>query len=359
MGVYQFEKAPRVRLAEFVKYNNKLAISILLVDLLIYFGSVAGAVVSESLMLKTAFSSLAGFMIAQLFVIGHDAAHKAYVNNPRLNKLIARLVFFPSLHNYNLWLFAHNRLHHAFPNVKNYNSWSPMSLDEYNCLPRWRQILEKIYRSPIGFGPYYINERWLKDKFFPRKHLPRQLHKKGWQDFSILMVYSALFVAGITLLAIYSQQSIFSAIMFGAVIPFVIWNFAMGLTIYQHHTHPSIKWYPTLSDWKKDVDSQSEVSIHVKYPDWYNFLTHNIYFHPVHHVNPKIPLYNLKKAQDYYHQKQRELSVNIPFTFAGFMETLQKCKLYNYEKQQWIDFKGQPTSTALKKKEVSDEQVAV
>lgn len=359
MDVYRIGNEPKVRLAEFVDYDNRLAISILLIDLIIYAGSVIAAVVIDSIMLKILFSSIAGFMIAQLFVIGHDAAHKAYASGALLNQVIARIVFFPTLHNYNLWLFAHNRLHHAFPNMKNYNSWSPMSQEEYQKLPRWRQLLEQIYRSPLGFGPYYIVERWLKDKFIPRKHIPRQFHKKGWQDFAFLMLYSTVFLASLSLLALYAQQSVALAILFGAVVPFIIWNYAMGLTVYQQHTHPTVKWYSTLADWKGEIGSQSEVSIHIKYPAWYNFITHNCYYHPVHHVNPKIPIYRLKKAQEFYARQRPELSVIIPFTFAGFMETIKSCKLYDYDKQQWLDFKGRPTSPALKKESIKRQEVAV
>jgi omega-6 fatty acid desaturase (delta-12 desaturase) len=41
------------------------------------------------------------------------------------------------------------------------------------------------------------------------------------------------------------------------------------------------------------------------------------------------------------------------------METIKSCKLYDYDKQQWLDFKGQPTSPALKKEPIKREEVAV
>jgi len=350
--------SPQRYLSEFVQYNDKLALGILLVDLVIYTGAVTGAVISDSYLVKTLWASLAGFMIAQLFVIGHDAAHKAYVSSPALNIFIARLTFFTTLHNYTLWLFAHNQLHHAYPNVKNYNSWSPMSAEEYRDLSMPRKWLEKLYRSPLGFGPYYLIERWLKDKFIPRRHIPHRFHRKAWSDFLKLMVYAVAFVSILVLLANATNQSVTAAIVFGAIVPYIVWNYAMGLTVYQQHTHPSVKWYRSMQDWKQDIQSQSEISIHLSYPDWYNLITHNCYYHPVHHVNPKIPIYQLKKAQRNYSKTYPGISIVVPFTLSGFMQTINKCKLYDYDQHQWLDFNGNPTTIALKTQETKQQQIA-
>ena len=344
-------KRARLKLAPYACPNDSLAYLILGVDLVIYLAAVFFAVTSESIAAKLLFSSLAGFMIAQLFVIGHDAAHQAFVSSAKANVVIARLTFMPSLHNYTLWLFAHNRLHHAYPNVQNYNSWSPLSLDEYQAMSRPKQLVQKIYRSSIGFGPYYIFERWLKDKFIPRRHLPAASHKGGWRDFTLLALYSLFFVGALVGVAMYSNQSALLAVLFGAVIPFVIWNYAMGMTIYQHHTHPAIKWYKTLVKWRESVSNQGEVTVHVKYPTWYNFITHNIYIHPVHHVNSKVPLYYLPQAQKTLVSDFSGSIITVPFSLKGFIETVNSCKLYDYEQHQWLDFKGVPTTSSLLERE--------
>ena len=40
---------------------------------------------------------------------------------------------------------------------------------EFDALPAWRRALERFYRSPLGLGPYYLKERWWRDKLFPRR----------------------------------------------------------------------------------------------------------------------------------------------------------------------------------------------
>ena len=56
-------------------------------------------------------------------VLGHDATHGSLVAAPLHNRVLARLLFLPALHNYTLWRIEHNRLHHRSPSVRGINSW--------------------------------------------------------------------------------------------------------------------------------------------------------------------------------------------------------------------------------------------
>jgi len=341
-------------LAGFARTNAPLAYSILIADVAVYFACVSAAVLVDSLLLKSVFALSAGFFIAQLFVIGHDAGHAAYVDSRRANAVIARLCFMPSLHNYSLWLFVHNRLHHAFPNVKGYNSWSPMTPEEFQALPKWRQLLERVYRSPAGFGLYYLLERWIKDKLVPRRHTPTQYQRKAWLDFALNGFFVAGLVSAAITLAIQNGQDPVLAVLFGVVIPFIVWNHAMGLTIHQHHIHPRVRWYENLVAWREAVKSQSEVTLYIKYPNWYEAITHNIYVHPAHHINARIPLYNLQKAQTQLMRSFPESTQVIPFSLREFLRTLRSCKLYDYTQHQWLDFSGRPTTAAQPVRQVPE-----
>ena len=346
MGL-ETQRIARESVAEFAKPHDGIAYLILITDLIIYGIAVYFSVVSDSLMIKIGCASLAGFMIAQLFVIGHDAAHGAYVSGSWMNAFVARLSFLPSLHNYSLWLEAHNKSHHSYPNVKKMNSWWPLSFEDFQNLSGFQKIIYRIYRSNVGFGPYYLFERWLPDKFFPRKHLPKSCHYEGWKDFILLLTYIILFACLLIVLAHSYNQSAISAILYGAIIPFIVWNYAMGLTIYQHHTHPNIRWYETLEEWRETISNQGEVTVYVKYPAWYNFITHYIYVHPAHHVNTKVPIYNLTQAEAALETRLPESILVVPFNLFDFMKTLHTCKLYDYKEHQWLNFDGTPSSESI------------
>jgi len=120
----------------------------------------------------------AGFVIARLFILGHDACHQSLTRHRRLNRWLGRLLFLPSLTPYSLWEVGHNVVHHGYTNLKGVDFvWEPLTLAEYQALPRHRQWLERIYRS--GWAPwlYYLVEVWWLRMMFPdRRRMPTRYH---------------------------------------------------------------------------------------------------------------------------------------------------------------------------------------
>src|SRR3954471_23600080 len=115
-----------------------------------YVASMVGAVWLPTFFWRTVSLCLAPVMIGSLFVIGHDAAHNSFTPYGWLNRLLGRLVLLPAWHPYTSWVFAHNTLHHGGTNLRGrHPDFVPLTREEYNRLPRWRQRLEKLYRSPV------------------------------------------------------------------------------------------------------------------------------------------------------------------------------------------------------------------
>ena len=87
--------------------------------------------------------------------------------------VVGRLVFLPTLTTFSLWHVGHNVAHHGFANLKGRDQvWVPYSPEEFAALPKWRQRMERIYRSVWGFGLYYLVELWWNKLMFPsRKHV--------------------------------------------------------------------------------------------------------------------------------------------------------------------------------------------
>ncbi len=342
-------KQLRLSVSDYAKPSDGLAYSIFFIDILLYLALLAGVVFLESMSLKIGCSILAGLKIASLFVIGHDAAHGAYTSSKRANQLIARVAFLPSLHNYTLWLEEHNRNHHQSNNVKGINSWSPMSRAEFDALPVWRQQLEKLYRSPAGIMFYYMIERWWKHKFYPFTGNDKR-DNKAMADFAFLVSCLGGYIALLTLTGnLLAHTSALELVLLACVLPFAIWNFMMGFTVYQHHTHETIPWSDSIDE-RNDIGSQEDFTMHVQYPRWFNMVSHNIMEHTAHHVDPRIPLYHLNKAQERLTlQLGDEMNV-VKFSLRDFLVTMSRCKLYDYDNHRWQDFNGIPTSPYLVEK---------
>ena len=144
------------------------AILLLIFDYTLLLGALAGTVLITGWLGKIACGVAAGFMIGRLFIIGHDACHQSLTPHRRLNRVLGRIAFLPSITPYSLWDVGHNVVHHGYTNLKGFDFvWAPLTRDEFNALPLWRQALDRIYRSGWAPGLYYMIEIWWLRMFFP------------------------------------------------------------------------------------------------------------------------------------------------------------------------------------------------
>lgn len=333
------DRALRRELSRFAETNDWKAAALLAWGALLFAASFAGALLFENLGLRLLSGLLAGVQIGSLSVIGHDCAHGAFFSSKRANMIFARLAMLPSLHNVTLWRLQHNKWHHAAPNVKGYNSWSPLSPKDYERAGVWRRALERFYRSLPGMGPYYLVERWLSHKLLPGASTPARFRRAAWADFAL--------VAGFLLL--WSGVSLTLAgpfgVLLGVILPFTVWNYVMAVTVFLQHTHPEIPWYESRESYRA-ASGQHELTLHVVTPRWYGLLSNEIMEHSAHHVNPKIPLYTLRAAQE---RLDVLLGGNLPRETASLgllLNCLRRCQLYDYGAKRWCSFDGKVTTLA-------------
>jgi omega-6 fatty acid desaturase (delta-12 desaturase) len=329
---------------EFTQPNDVVATAAFAFDVTLYLAGVVAAVTGESPWLKIAGVVAAGTATSTLFILGHDAAHKSLFASRLANAIVARIAFLPCLHNYTLWVIQHNRMHHQATNVRGANSFWPLSLAEYRALPRWRRALERCYRNVAGFGVYYLVERWWKDKYFPRAATPDAKRAGAWRDFALLSSWLVALCAGLVALADATGQRVPAvAIVWGFVLPFLVWNALMGLTAYLQHTHPRLPWFRSQSEARAER-GQGELATHVVYPAWYDLLSHNIMWHPAHHANPRVPWFRLQSAQRRLNQLLGERVIVERMTPAYVLRLTRACQLYDYDARLWLDFHGRPTT---------------
>jgi omega-6 fatty acid desaturase (delta-12 desaturase) len=293
--------------------------------------------------------------IDMLFIVGHDACHQSLTPLPWLNRIIGRLAFLPSLHPYSQWDHGHNSLHHGWTNVRGWDpTFVPFSKADYDRLSPGRRWMERVYRSPFGVGLYYLIENWGKYAVYPDlERLPKVHRTIHTIDRLMVTVYLAFQIAMMVMFGRANTLGIHSVVLadlaligFGFVLPFLFWNWSMGFVVYQHHTHPEVPWFGDREDWTFFA-AQVGCVVHVELPKPIELFLHNILEHTAHHVDPKIPLYNLPSAQRHLEEAYAEQIKVVPWTFAGYFRTLRTCRLYDYEKHQWLDWDGTPTSERI------------
>jgi len=300
------------------------------------------AVVLAPLAVKPFISIGLALIIARLFVIGHDACHGSLFADRRANQFIGTLVFLPSYVPYSLWNLGHNRTHHAYTNLKGRDYvWTPMSVAEYRSAPAWRRALERVYRGPFGHGLYYLVEMYWKNLLFPRSgdHVPDS-QPEYFRDSVVVTTFAIVQVAAFGAAAWLTSQSIAVVLVMGWLLPFLVWNELMGLAIFLHHTHPAVRWFDDAEEWTA-AEPQLRNSIHVVLPPLVGPFLHNIMEDPAHHIDPLISLFRLPSAEIALEQRSEAHVQRL--TPAFFFDTVRRCKLYDFDTQTWLNFRGQRT----------------
>jgi omega-6 fatty acid desaturase (delta-12 desaturase) len=332
-------------MARFVRPNTFLGVAYFLFDYGLWLAAIAGVLFLPVLWMKIAAGLAAGLKQGTLMVIAHDAAHNNTTASKKLNSFISIVCFMPTLFNYRLWLYDHNKTHHYQTNDPHRDLYKPFSKSEFDALPRWRQVLEKVYRTPFGMGLYYILERFPYFKLFPTRFFPKQVHRKAWFHFWLLTVYVVSFVAFLAAAPIYSETSSLTAVLLGFFLPFYVAVHLFSFTTYMQHSHPEIPWFDNKPDRK--VFRQEDISAHIVFPKWYQAFSYHIHEHPIHHVNPGIPFYRAGEAQSRLNEIMGEQAVSTRWTPGWYLHCMRTCRLYDFENHRWLDWDGTPLTGCL------------
>ena len=329
-----------------------MGVVIFAIPTLLYLASFLGMIFFTPWWAKIACAAGVTFFIPVLFIIGHDACHGSLTPRAWLNRLIGRITFLPALHVFSVWEYGHNGLHHGWTNLRGKDLvWAPFSKQDYDRLPAFRRWVERVYRSPIGVGVYYIVEMWARfgmtcwqgwgrNRIVPKFYLARF----GVACFAVAQVWALILFSRFAESNPLSQWwSSIVIVAVGVVLPFLLWNWFMGFTVFLHHTHERVAWYDNETEWSYYAGQVRGV-VHVRFPRLMELILHNIMDHTAHHVDPRIPLYNLTAAQTDLERAYAEDVVVAPWTLRQFLRTLRVCQLYDYENHQWLDFAGNPTS---------------
>ena len=109
--------------------------------------------------------------------------------------------------------------------------------------------------------------------------------------------------------------------------------------MYFNHTHPEIKW--GISAGTGFVEAQTLTTVYLKFRGISEFLLPSeVMGHVAHHLDAKIPVRNLRKAQE---QLLRELPMPVKtevWSWAVQCRIMKSCKLYEPQSGIWTGFDG-------------------
>ena len=324
------------------------AFALFCADILLYAACIAAALAPLPLPVSLFASFWAGIMIGIFFTLGHDACHQSLTPSRGVNRWLARLSYLPAAHCASLWAVEHNQGHHAFTNLKGRDYvWAPMSPEDYRRLSLPRRWLYRLYRGPFGPMPYYLVEIWWKKLFLPIDPAVRRDWRLHFPDSAFAVIGHLALAAALIWLgtALSPQRPLWLTVVLAWAIPFAVWNWLMGIIVYVHHTHPSVRWFADAEAWKLERASLFG-TLHVRLPQPLHFLCNNIMEHNAHHLQPNLPCYRLKPAQARLRATVPEIQF-VKLNLFSYLELLRHCRLFDTAAARWVDYDGTPTGPVL------------
>jgi omega-6 fatty acid desaturase (delta-12 desaturase) len=277
---------------------------------------------------------LAGVAASGMFVLAHDAAHGSLFKNEWVAEVMGTIFMLPALNSYRLWCFGHNRIHHGFTSFSPIDwIWRPLTIAEYNDLNLFNKFLYRMERSFSGCGLHYILKVW-----WPKMvcFMPENLQSAKVRAIRIGKLIIAAFALAIGIL--YYLHSGFIGVLAALVIPFIVFNYAISLIVYLHHTHPELPFFDERAEWNHSVGAVFCTT--VIHTNWLidKFITHHILIHTPHHVDIRIPFYRLKTAFNSIKQHYSHYIHEYKMNWSTLLHIFNTCKLYDYHTHQWHSF---------------------
>ena len=336
----------RSHLAEFRQRSLAQALAHAAVSFIVYGALFGVAIASASVWLRPVAGLVAGLFAGNLFMIGHDACHGSYTRSARLNRVLGRIVFLPSYHPYSLWELSHNRIHHVHTNLRTHDFvWTPLTKPEFDALPRWRRLLYRACRTPLGLALYYTPELWWPRLMAPASRVLDRSRPSYLYD--RLLVWSFMLAQLAAIVVVSPSGSAFAlGLACGIVLPWFVFCWLIGFVIYFNHTHPDVPWFADSSEWSS-FEAMVAGTTRLSFPRWAGWFASNIMNHVAHHVDPRIPLVRLADAQVRIEALLPGEVCVESWSVARLQMILRSCKLYDYDAQCWLDYEGRPTTRAL------------
>jgi omega-6 fatty acid desaturase (delta-12 desaturase) len=211
-------------------------------------------------------------------------------------------------------------------------------------LPVQRRVVERFYRSIVGVGAYYLIEIWFRHMMFPRSSDCEKLPQfVSALDRVAVAVFASAQIAVAAAVGWPERTVVLLNVAAVVVVPQLIWNWLIGLVVLLHHTHPRVRWYNQPDKWSFYA-GQVQSTVHVHFPWPIGPVLHHIMEHTAHHVDPRIPLYNLPAAQRRIESAFCADVIVSRFTLFNLRGILKQCQLFDYDKCCWLTFNGVPTT---------------
>ena len=229
----------------------------------------------------------AGFLL-RTYIIFHDCSHGSFLTSRRANLWLGTACGLLVMSPFVRWRHDH-AVHHATAgdlDRRGVGDLPTLTVAEYRARSRWGRLGYRLIRSPLvmfGFGPVFAMV--VGPRVVARNARPRMRRSVIGTDIALVVIIATLcyLLRWEALLLTWAP----AALLAGAA---GIWLF------YVQHQFEDAYW--ERADGWSYADAALRGSSYLKLPQPLQFFTGNIGLHHVHHLNARIPNYNLQRAHD-------------------------------------------------------------
>jgi len=263
-----------------------------------------------------------GFLV-RTFIVFHDCTHGSVLPSKRANAWLGATLGLLVFATFGCWRHNH-AVHHATVgdlNRRGIGDVQTITVAEYQTLSWPSRLAYRLFRHPLvmfGLGPIYVLV--VQPRLVPRSARPRI--KRGIIATDLALV---AFVGGLCWLVGWRDYLLVqgTTLMLGGAAG--IWLF------YVQHQFEDVYWES--GDGWSYADAALRGSSYLKLPKVLQFFSGNIGLHHVHHLNARIPNYNLQRAHD-----DNEIFHAVPTLSLTDGLRAVRFKLYDEQGRRMVSF---------------------
>ena len=288
-------------------------------------------VLGVSAALSAVLAVLAAGFLVRTFVVFHDCTHGSLFRSKSANRYVGRVAGLLVLSPFGRWRHDH-AVHHGSSgdlDRRGVGDVVTLTVSEYHGRSAKSRLGYRLIRNPLvmfGLGP--IIAMMIGPRIATRAQRPRMRHSVLLTDCVLFAVVGGLcwLVGWQAFLVVWAP----SALLAGSV---GIWLF------YVQHQFEDAYWKRN-DDWSY-TEAALRGSSFLRMPRILQFFTGNIGLHHIHHLNARIPNYNLQRAHD-------ENPVFQQVTTLSLRDALRavKLKLWDEERGMMVTFAQAHTDPA-------------
>jgi len=228
------------------------------------------------------------FLAVRIFILQHDCGHGSFFPSNKWNTWVGSVLALLVVTPYHTWKRQH-ATHHAHNGNLDHRGIGDIdtaTIREYMAMSPGKRFLYRLYRHPIvlfGIGPIV--------QFAIMQRFTSTIPKSWKKERRNIWMTNLILLATVVTLAVWADWRMI--VMLYMPVMAIAASVGVWLFYVQHQFNPT--YWEQGENWDYHT-AAVDGSSHYDLPRWMHWLTANIGYHHIHHLDSRIPNYRLPKV---------------------------------------------------------------